>query len=362
MGPTRPSASGQIFGAARERHREFPVRQRQRFAVAAVHLRLKGQVRRQALARRRIQARGGVANDEPRHRRAPLLVFDPKRDVPCRRGGEHHGEVAAKADVLRALTDVKRQVGAQPARIATVDLDDAVLERQAGQPVGQRLFVEQRDVGPTLLDVARGNRLRRVRRSTRGQRHRPALGAGHAKRRGDAGLVDDLHQEHARAGLHQRRRRCPLGHFHAALGIDVDVHQRVAIEDRGCRLRRRHGRRCSPALRRAPVGRRQPAAARGTRAPSPRVAPAPQRVAAAPRRRDAARARASARAQGCETRRHEDEHSTVHLCVLVMSCTCPDGQACKPGASILLIANQIRQNPIRPGTPYGTCRCSAYAM
>ena len=130
----------------------------------------------------------------------------------------------------------------------------------------------------------------------RRQRHRPALRAGHAKRRGDARLVDDLHQEHARAGLDQCRRRCPLGHFHAALGIDVDVHERVPIEDRRRRLhagvvvglRERGGQRLA-------IGRR-PVAARGTRAPSRPGAPAPQTAAAAPRRRGAVRgAWASAR-------------------------------------------------------------------
>jgi hypothetical protein len=71
------------FGAAREFHGVIAVGQFQRFAVAAIDLRVKREVGCESLGRRWIDPLLGVANQERRGGRLIVLVAHAERDGVC---------------------------------------------------------------------------------------------------------------------------------------------------------------------------------------------------------------------------------------------------------------------------------------
>ena len=202
--------------------------------MAAIHLRLEVEVRRQPLSRRRVNAVLGVADDQARRGRPATLVGDVQRDVGRGNDAEEHRRIVAEADVLRALSDVSGKRRLAPPGISAVELQDSILDRESRQRRYERRFVEELQIEPAVGDVARRDRLLRTRTHTEAARparedaHR--LRARQAQRRGDPGLVANFDQERAPALLHELRGCLSLRDVHAALGIDVHVEQTMTIE------------------------------------------------------------------------------------------------------------------------------------
>ena len=175
-----------------------------------------------------------------------MFIGDAQRDVARRQAVEQHRQIVAKADVLRALADVEGDGRFALAGVAAVELNDAIFDFEPRQRRRQRRLVEEAEIEPAIGDVARRDGLLRPRAHAEAVRsarpHALALRALDLQRRRDARFVAHLDEERAPSVLHELRLRGARGHLDAALGIDVDVEQRVAIENllhRGGRARMR---------------------------------------------------------------------------------------------------------------------------
>ena len=145
----RPAADLDLVGARR---------QQDGLTALAIDLGMEEEIGREAAAGRGIDAPQAVAKNERRHRRTAVLVANV--DNHCDRGFavEQDVDVAAETQVLRSLTDVETDPGLALARIAAVDLHDAVLQAQPRKGCLERAVLVHDDVGPALNDVGRANR------------------------------------------------------------------------------------------------------------------------------------------------------------------------------------------------------------
>ena len=148
---------------------------------------------------------------------------------------EEDRRVVAEADVLRALTDVDSERCLALSGVTAVELQDAVFDGESGERRQERRLVERLQIEPAVGDVARRDRLLRPR--VHAESAAPAredaqrLRARDAQGRGHAGLVAHLDEKRAPALLDELGTRAPLRDVDAALGIDVDVEEAVAVED-----------------------------------------------------------------------------------------------------------------------------------
>gem|GEM_PF-3981163 len=186
-------------------HFEFVGSRRQHLhlAVGAVHLRMEKEVRRESLRLRGIDAALRVADLERRHGGFALVVEHLERDRRPRDRGEGRVEFGAETKVADALTDVEVQHRRTLARIAAVDLQHAVFQRESVQGRLQRTARGDLQLHPPVAHLVGG----RVVQPDR-------LRTFHAERRGHAGFVGDFDQERTPAFLHQFGFGRPLLHFH----------------------------------------------------------------------------------------------------------------------------------------------------
>ena len=111
---------GQILRPARELDGVSALGQGKSLAVGAVDLGLKSKIRRQALGLGRIDPLLGIPDDE--HRGDGVSVLVKHMEFHLAGGGAvaENIDLAAKAEVLRALSDIKRQLGLARPGIAAV--------------------------------------------------------------------------------------------------------------------------------------------------------------------------------------------------------------------------------------------------
>ena len=115
--------------------------------------------------------------------------------------------------------------------VAAIDLDDAVLELQAGQFCHQRLIVIDLDVHESIGHIRRQDRWLRIRAAGRASVERRGVGAGRFQVGRHAPFVMHLDQKHAPALLDKLRRCRPASNLHAAFGVDINSGQAALIEN-----------------------------------------------------------------------------------------------------------------------------------
>ena len=136
----------EVFGPTSVLNRVVPRRQPDGFAVSAVDLAVKEEVRGEPTPGMGIDPPEVVADYERRHHGSPIGVVHPKRDVDCGQAVEEDGDLVAEPYVLRALTDVERERGfALPGRVA-VELNDPVLDREPRQRLLERPIAVEVDI------------------------------------------------------------------------------------------------------------------------------------------------------------------------------------------------------------------------
>src|SRR5690349_23455788 len=102
---------------------------------------MKWKIGREPLGLRRIDPPMRVANHERRGGRLVFLVAHAERDGASGQAGEQRVHFVAVTDVLRALADIEGELCFAPTGVATVELKDAVFERQTAEGSFQRLLV-----------------------------------------------------------------------------------------------------------------------------------------------------------------------------------------------------------------------------
>ena len=227
------------LGAAPELHTVCAGRQPDQVAVAAIDLRVKGEIGREALGLRGIDPALRVANHEAGHGRlAGLVAHAPAHRLrgAAVEGDRHRVSTPVDRRCQRALRphELERQARAAPAGVAAVELEDAVLELETAQRLGQRLLVEHHQVEPAGLDLvlrSAGERERLLARPSK-------LGVG-------TRAVVHLHEKLPPAAFHQLRLRGPERHGRRRTGIDRHAGEAVRIEHS---LDRLHSLRRAPEL------------------------------------------------------------------------------------------------------------------
>ena len=214
-------------------------REPEHLAVGPVDLRVKREVRGEALRLRRIDPALSVANHEAGHGR--LAGFVPHAPAHGLRRADIERDrhrVAAPVDRRdqRALRpdELEREARAARAGVAAVDLEDAVLQLETAQRLGEWLPVEHHQVEPAVRDLVlrgAGKRARLVARCAKG-------GVG-------AGAVVHLHQELPPAAFHQLRLRGAERGGGCRPGVDRHARETMAIEHA---LNRLHGLRRAAEL------------------------------------------------------------------------------------------------------------------
>ncbi len=148
-------------------------------------------------------------------------------------GVEQDERVVAEADVLRPLAHAEADLSGPLPVVPARDLEDLVLEPEAGQLLAHRRLLVERDLRPSLANVLGGQGHRRLRaqlaRPARGG-HGTAVGALDRQGSSDPGLVHDLDQEEPRPALDQLGWGRPPRHLDPALGVDLDHQEHVAVE------------------------------------------------------------------------------------------------------------------------------------
>jgi hypothetical protein len=134
--------------------------------------------------------------------------------------GEQQIDFAAKAEILRALSDVERELSFPLTGIARVELQKAVFQFQARKARPHGLLVEHLDVQKTAGNQSFG---------TAGEPARIRTIGGQNRR--DIGFVLHFDQERAPALLDQLGLGRPFLHFDAAFWIDIHEHQTMAVEN-----------------------------------------------------------------------------------------------------------------------------------
>ena len=132
----------QVLRAAAVFHGVLSGRQLDHFTVRAVHLRMKRKVRSQALGLRRIDVSQLVADHKRARGWIAVLICNPEGNIHRGPALEEDAGVVAKPDVLSPLAYVEADLGFALARVAAVELDDAVLQLESGETGVQRLGVE----------------------------------------------------------------------------------------------------------------------------------------------------------------------------------------------------------------------------
>ena len=212
------------------------LRQTNRLAIHAIDLRMKREVRREALGLRGVDAALRVANDEAGGARLVVFVLHTERDFRRGQTGEKQIHLVAKTDVLRALADVETNLRLALAGVAAVELHEAILDGEAAERGPERLGIVSAEVEPEVGELERGRLALLAAQLVGGRRGGADVVDGlrvrtdSGERRGGAGFVRDLHEELPPAVLHQLRLRVARRDLHAHLGVDVDAEERVAVE------------------------------------------------------------------------------------------------------------------------------------
>ena len=200
-------------------------------------MRLKKEIRRQAFGLRRIHASGCIAKLQPCRGRPTASIAHRQ---PHRARGQHveqHRHFRAKAEVLRALTDVKLQCRLAFAGLVAVNQNDGVLRLQAAEARQHRRFAKHlhRQESPLgALDVFVVLQLRLRLSSQDSQRragiHRACLRTPHPHRPRHGGVVEHFYKERRKAALPQFRLRRPTLHLDTQFGIYRNRCQHMRIE------------------------------------------------------------------------------------------------------------------------------------
>ena len=162
------------------------------FAVGAVDLRVKMKVRRKPLGLRRIDVSKFVSKFKTGGGRLAVFVEHLEREFAGWLAVKEQIDLAAEAEILRSLANVEAELGVALASVAAVKLDDAILQGQAAERLGERLGIVHRQAKPTIDDLA-------LRRTGVGL----GVWAAGDEFRSNTGLVVDLDQKAAPALLDQ---------------------------------------------------------------------------------------------------------------------------------------------------------------
>ena len=230
------------------------IRETEALAVHEVNLGVEGEVRREALGERRVNALLRVTDYERRGGRRAGFVLHAEPEFARRQGGEEHVRLIAEADVLGALADAEGNLRLPFAGVAAVELDDAVFEVQAAECRVERLGVIGLEIEPEVLarrhrhmggmgakfPIGGGLDVRGIVDGLRVRAH-PEQG------RRSAGLVVNLDQKLPPAALDEFRFGGAGGDLDAHLRADLDAEEAIGIEDllhradRGAGIARLHG-------------------------------------------------------------------------------------------------------------------------
>ena len=234
--------------------------QLQHFTISAVDLRVKGEIRCEALGPRGINAALRVANDERRHGRRTSLIEDAPLDRFRRSDGEENRDLIAVPEVLCALPDIERQSCLASARLSAVELYDPVLQHEPAQRPGERLAVEHQEIQPQMSEL--------VRQRTG---EPPCLRTDPPQDGCRTGLVVDFDEEVTPPVFHQLGRLSSRCDFHSHFRIDLDTGEAMTVEHalnrRGRRFLARHFERRFELLQAARRERRAEVFRRGDNAP-----------------------------------------------------------------------------------------------
>ena len=154
-------------------------------------------------------------------------------DVECRGGREDDRHLVPETNVRGALPDIHGDIGGPLSAVATVDVEDRVLEPESGELRRHRRLVVQSEVCPAVGDIAGldgDGGIRCASAAPGSDRHAAGVRARHTNRRGRTREVSQADQEQSRAAFDERRSCVSLRHADAALGIDRHVEQHVRIE------------------------------------------------------------------------------------------------------------------------------------
>src|SRR5207249_12096290 len=124
-----------------------------RFAIQTIDLGLKGKIGSQPFVRRGVHAAALVPNDEGSHCRFAIFVTDSQSDRLRGLAGEQNRHFIAKAEILCSLPYIERDLRFSVARVAAVELNDAIFEFQSAQLRQERLLIEHHQVEPPSLDL-----------------------------------------------------------------------------------------------------------------------------------------------------------------------------------------------------------------
>src|SRR5688572_22722604 len=97
-----------------------------------------------------IDAALGIAKDELAGGRLAVVIENIQPHANGRFAGEYDGELIAKAEILRALANIKDELSFSLAFVTAVDLQDAIVELEAGELFGQGLRIVGHQVHPAI--------------------------------------------------------------------------------------------------------------------------------------------------------------------------------------------------------------------
>lgn len=172
------------FGAALKLHDVGACGESEILAVGAIDLRMKGEVGRESLGLRRVNALLLIANDKPRGGGPIVFIAHAQRDRVGGCATKQEVGLIAKTDVLSALADVERKLRLPLAGVAAVELDDPIFEFESAERGAERLCVEHLQLQPARGHIGSGRIEKALRMRTRRVQHR-----------GGAGLVLHFHEK-----------------------------------------------------------------------------------------------------------------------------------------------------------------------
>ncbi len=144
---------------------------------------------------------------------------------------EQNVDVVPEPDVLRALPDVEAHLRRPLPGVAAVDLEDGVLDRRARTAAAASAADRRSTISAQRSRTLTLGQLHlRARRAARPDVDAAGVRALHRERRGHAGFVEHLDQKQPRASLDELRLGGALLDLHAALRVDVDASEDVAVE------------------------------------------------------------------------------------------------------------------------------------
>ena len=104
-----------------------------------------------------------------------MLVANTQHDLGRRLTGEQHRDTLTISQIGRRRSQTRSDLRLATAAVATIELNDAVLEVEPRERGLERLVVEHRHFQPAVGDVLRQDRLRRDRRPGAAAIDRPRL-------------------------------------------------------------------------------------------------------------------------------------------------------------------------------------------